>query len=272
MRLIPVLPYQSRIAGGASVHSPLDVTDILQVRGLDVAVRGRSVLRDVSFTVGVGEFVGMIGANGSGKTTLLRTILGELGPDAGEVRWPQGRSVGYVPQRVELDPLLPMRARDLVALGLDGSRIGLARRSRADREVVERMIADVGAEAVADQRVGTLSGGEQQRILIAHALVRRPAIVLLDEPLANLDPGSTQEIVDLLARLNVDQSVAVVLSAHEMNPLLPVMDRLVFVANGQVASGSIDEVVQPGVLSALYGHHVDVLKVHGREHHAVVVE
>jgi zinc/manganese transport system ATP-binding protein len=126
------------------------------------------------------------------------------------------------------------------------------------------MLVDVDAEHFADTRVGSLSGGEQQRILIAHALISQPSLLLLDEPLANLDPKSVQEVVALLHRVTKDHGVAVLLSAHEMNALLPVMDRIVYLTNGRAASGTTDEVVRSDVLSALYGHHVDVLKLHGR--------
>jgi zinc/manganese transport system ATP-binding protein len=126
------------------------------------------------------------------------------------------------------------------------------------------MLHAVDADRFADARVGNLSGGEQQRVLIAHALISRPPLLLLDEPLANLDIRSGQEIISLLARLAREQQVAVLLSAHEMNPLLPVMDRIVYLASGRAASGTTEEVVQPEVLSRLYGQRVDVLHVRGR--------
>ena len=126
------------------------------------------------------------------------------------------------------------------------------------------MLHAVDAERFANSRVGRLSGGEQQRVLIAHALISQPKLLLLDEPLANLDPKSVQEIVALLHRLSTDQDVAILLSAHEMNALLPVMDRIVYLSGGRAASGTTDEVVRPEVLSKLYGHHVDVLRLHGR--------
>ena len=126
------------------------------------------------------------------------------------------------------------------------------------------MLHAVDADRFADARVGNLSGGEQQRVLIAHALISRPRLLLLDEPLANLDLRSGQEIIALLARIAREQQIAVLLSAHEMNPLLPVMDRVVYLAGGRAASGPTDEVVTSEVLSRLYGHHVDVLHVHGR--------
>ncbi len=195
-------------------------------------------------------------------------ILGLQQPSGGTVRIAPDssgrRSIGYVPQKTQLAPDLPLRARDLVALGIDGHRFGLPRRSAARARAVDEMLEAVGALGFANARVGQLSGGEQQRVLIAHALISRPRLLLLDEPLASLDLGSAQEIIALLDRFVRERGVAVLLSAHEMNPLLPVMDRIVYIAAGRAASGTTEEVVRPSVLSKLYGHHVDVVRVHGR--------
>ena len=243
---------------------------VLEVDQVTVSFAGRTILDDVSFKVGRGEFTGLIGSNGAGKTTLLRAILGLQRVDRGSIRVEgdalshHHHRLGYVPQKVVLDPDIPLRARDFVALGLDAQRYGFSRRTKSQRDRVEEMLRDVDAERFADSRLGSLSGGEQQRVLIAHTLVGEPSLLLLDEPLANLDPRSVQEIVALLHRVTSDHDVAVLLSAHEMNALLPVMDRIVYVTNGRAASGTTDEVVQSDVLSALYGHHVDVLKLHGR--------
>jgi zinc/manganese transport system ATP-binding protein len=239
---------------------------VLRVEGVSVAFGDRDVLREVTFRIDAGEFTGLIGTNGSGKTTLFRVILGLQSPQRGEVAVSDGsaRSIGYVPQRVALDAGLPVRVRDLVSLGVDGQRFGLPRRSRRRDEIVEELVSAVGLEALADRRVGELSGGEQQRVLIAHALASQPRLLLLDEPLANLDPGSAQGIVALLDEVVRNQRVAVLLSAHEMNQLLPVMDRIVYLANGRAVSGTTNEVVRPDVLTALYGHHVDVVRIHGR--------
>jgi zinc/manganese transport system ATP-binding protein len=244
--------------------------EILGVSGVSVTLSGRRILDDVSFTIGPGEFTGLIGPNGAGKTTLLRVILGLQRPVGGHVavlggpRSRRNQAIGYVPQKVLLDPDMPMRARDLVALGADGNRYGLRLPSRERGEAVRAMLHAVDAERFADARVGNLSGGEQQRVLIAQALISRPRLLLLDEPLANLDLRSGQEIVALLARIAREQQIAVLLSAHEMNPLLPVMDRIVYLAAGRAASGPTAEVVTGEVLSRLYGNHVDVLHVHGR--------
>jgi zinc/manganese transport system ATP-binding protein len=243
---------------------------ILSVDQVSVVLSGRRILDQVSFSVGAGEFTGLIGPNGAGKTTLLRVILGLQRPSAGEVslhgqrRSPRHQPIGYVPQKVLLDPDMPMRASDLVALGADGDRYGLRLPSRQRTEAVREMLHAVDADRFADARIGNLSGGEQQRVLIAQALISRPRLLLLDEPLANLDLRSSQEVVRLLARIAREQQIAVLLSAHEMNPLLPVLDRVVYLAGGRAAAGPADQVITTETLSALYGHHVEVLHVHGR--------
>ena len=256
---------------GQSAGQPADQgSEVLAVDGVSVRLSGRDVLTDVRFGIDRGEFVGLIGSNGAGKTTLLRVILGLQATASGQVhisgapRSVRSENIGYVPQKILLDPELPVRARDLVGLGLDGHRFGFPLPSRSRRQQVDEMLHAVDASRFADERVGNLSGGEQQRVLIAHALISSPRLLRLDEPLANLDIRSEQEIIDLLARIARQQQIAVLISAHDMNPLLPVMDRLVYMAAGRAASGSTDEVVRPEVLSALYGQHVDVVHVHDR--------
>jgi len=244
--------------------------EVLSVEDVSVRLAGREVLKEVSFSICAGEFTGLIGSNGAGKTTLFRVILGLQASTAGKVlvagspRSRRNPQIGYVPQKFLLDPDVPLRARDLVGLGLDGHRFGIARPSRARRELVDEMLAAVDAQAFADARVGTLSGGEQQRVLIAHALISRPKLLLLDEPLANLDLPSGQEVVALLARIASEQGIAILISAHEMNPLLPVMERIVYLVGGRAASGTTEEVVRTDVLSELYGRKVEVLHIHGR--------
>ena len=249
---------------------------LLTLDGIGARLGGRQVLSDVTFSLEKGDFTGIIGPNGAGKTTLLRVILGLIEPSGGRVLVdgePLHRktlhnknraAIGYVPQKLVIDQDMPLRARDVVSLGLDGHRLGFGFPSRQRRELVDAALADVGADGYADARVGELSGGEQQRVLVAHALISRPKLLLLDEPLANLDLRSEQEIVTVLGKLAREHEISVLLSAHDMNPLLAVMDRIVYVANGRAASGPTDEVVTSDGLSKLYGHHVDVVRVHGR--------
>ena len=265
---------------------PTSRDDLLRLDGITVRLSGREVLHDVSFAIRPGEFTGLIGPNGAGKTTFLRVILGLLAPSAGTVTVAgtasgnhrpgrllglgrsgggrRGSVIGYVPQKLLIEPDMPLRVRDVVALGIDGNKLGVPFPSRARRELVAETLRAVGADSYADARVGELSGGEQQRVMIAHALISRPRLLLLDEPLANLDIRSAQGIVAVLAKLAREQQIAVLISAHDMNPLAPVMDRIVYVAAGRAAVGSAEEVLRTDVLSRLYGQHVDVLRVHGR--------
>jgi zinc/manganese transport system ATP-binding protein len=268
-------------AAGWPEIGPPSTAELLKLDGVGVRLGGRQVLSDVTFSLGKGEFAGIIGPNGAGKTTLLRVILGLLEPSGGQVlvdgaplhgkalRWKalhnkNKASIGYVPQKLLIDPDMPLRARDVVSLGLDGHKLGFSFPSRQRRELIGKALADVGADGYADARVGELSGGEQQRVLVAHALISRPRLLLLDEPLANLDLRSEREIVAVLGRLAREQRITVLLSAHDMNPLLGVMDKIVYVAGGRVATGSTDEVVTSDGLTRLYGHQVDVVRVHNR--------
>jgi zinc/manganese transport system ATP-binding protein len=251
------------------------VRPVLEMEGVSIVLGGRRVLDQVDLRVDQGQFIGLIGSNGAGKTTLLRTILGLLTPSAGRVLvagrplGARNRLIGYVPQKISLDPDMPIRARDVVGLGLDGHRFGLpplgrSRRGSERRRRVDEALASVGASSFADARIGRLSGGQQQRVMVAQALVGRPRLLLLDEPLANLDISSTTDIVAVLARVCREQAVSVLISAHDMNPLLPFMDRIAYMADGRLASGPTDDVVQTEVLTGLYRYPVEVLRVHGR--------
>jgi zinc/manganese transport system ATP-binding protein len=245
--------------------------DLLRLENIGVRLGGRQILSGVSFTVAPGQFTGLIGPNGAGKTTLLRVILGLTPPTEGRVLLngsprPRhgGRLIGYVPQKLAIDQDVPLRARDVVALGIDGHKLGFPLPSAKRKDQVNEALRAVGAESYADARIGELSGGEQQRVLIAHALIGEPKLLLLDEPLANLDLKSEQGIVSVLAGLAREQGIAVLISAHDLNPLLRETDTVVYVAGGRAAAGPTDEVIRTEVLSALYGSHVDVLNVRGR--------
>jgi zinc/manganese transport system ATP-binding protein len=266
----PIGPAGTPASGEQASPLPQETDPILRVEDLSVSFGGRPVLDQVSFSIQAGGFCGLIGSNGAGKTTLLRAILGLIAPTSGRIvvtggqRSRRNSQVGYVPQKIQLEADVPLRARDLVGLGLDGHRFGIARPSVKRRAAVDDMLVAMGASRFAEARVGTLSGGEQQRIMIAQALICRPKLLLLDEPLANLDIRAAAEVVELLAQIAAEQHIAILLSAHDMNPLLPVMDRVVYLADGRAVSGPTDQVVRTDTLSQLYGHHVEVIHVEGR--------
>jgi len=224
----------------------------------------RSIWSAANLELGPGEFVGLIGPNGTGKSTLLRVLLGQVPLARGSVRVlgkPPGRgnpAIGYVPQRRTLSADLAVRGFDLVMLGLVGDRWGFGPASASERQAVEEAIEAVGASAYAYRPVGLLSGGEQQRLQIAQALLSHPRLLLLDEPLASLDLKSQHEIVHLVERLRVERQMTVIMVAHDLNPLLEMLDGIVFILKGRVVAGSLDDVVRSDLLSELYDTPVHV--------------
>jgi zinc/manganese transport system ATP-binding protein len=243
---------------------------ILEVRHVSVSYGSHVVLRDIDFQVQAGEFIGLIGPNGAGKTTLLKVILGLVRPTQGEVIV-NGKPVrkgnpwvAYVPQKIHLDRDIPMRGRDFVRLGLDGHRWGIPLPSRTRRRRINDVLEAVDALSFADKPVGRLSGGEQQRLMIAQALLADPILLLLDEPLSNLDIRSAYEIVRLVERISKERGVAVLFVAHDVNPLLRVMDKVLYLAHGRAVMGTAQDVIRSDVLSRLYGYDVDVIQVQGR--------
>ncbi|WP_225978693.1 metal ABC transporter ATP-binding protein [Gandjariella thermophila] len=246
---------------------------VVCLRGAAARVGGRTLWRDVDLSVAAGEFVAVLGPNGVGKSTLVKTILGLQPAAAGEVRVLGGRPgranhrIGYLPQRRGFDATLRIRGVDVVRLGLDGDRWGIplpgsarfARRRRAAEARVAEVIDLVGATGYAHRPIGQLSGGEQQRLLIAQALVRRPALLLLDEPLDSLDLPNQGAVAALLGHVAHAEGVSVMIVAHDVNPLLAYLDGVVYLAHGAAVTGTPDEVINGPALSRLYGSPVEVL-------------
>jgi zinc/manganese transport system ATP-binding protein len=234
---------------------------------------GRPIWSGVDLEIGAGEFVAVLGPNGAGKSTLLDVVLGLLPLSAGRVEVlgaspgpATARRIGYLPQRHGFDAGTRVRGRDVVRLGLDGSRWGMplpgrfSAASRRTAERVEEMIELVGAGAYASRPIGALSGGEQQRLLIAQALVRQPQMLLLDEPLDSLDLSNQGAVAALVQRICRSEGVTVLLVAHDVNPILGYLDRVVYFAGGRGLAGTPREVVSGPVLSDLYGVPIEVLE------------
>ncbi|MGA9869598.1 MAG: ATP-binding cassette domain-containing protein, partial [Rhodococcus sp. (in: high G+C Gram-positive bacteria)] len=209
--------------------------------------------------------------NGAGKTSLLKVLLGQNTLTSGTatiagapVR--RGQSgVGYVPQQRSIDEGLPLRGRDLVGLGWDGHRWGLGFRGIRERaRIVQDAIDQVDANSFAGAPVGTLSGGEQQRLRIAQALVGDPTVLLCDEPLLSLDLANQRLVSGLIDQRRRGHDTAVLFVTHEINPILPLVDRVVYIVDGKFRIGTPAEVMTTEVLSELYGTEVEVLKVRGR--------
>jgi zinc/manganese transport system ATP-binding protein len=238
-----------------------------------VTVAGRTVWADVNVGVRRGEFAAVLGPNGAGKSTMINVILGLVPLSAGSLRvlgGPPGvrnRSVGYVPQRRSFDAEVRVRGVDLVRLGLTGPRWGVpipgarrfSARARDEAQRVEEVIDLVGAAPYAHRPIGELSGGEQQRLLIAQALAARPQLLLLDEPLESLDLPNQASVAGLVAKICRAENVAVVMVAHDINPILGYVDEVIYLAGGHAASGPPRDVITDRTLSRLYGTPVEVL-------------
>ena len=234
-----------------------------------VKIGGRTIWSDATLAIDGQEFVAILGPNGAGKSTLLKALLGVVPLSAGMARV-FGQSVrrgndavGYLPQRRRFDADLRIRAVDLVRMGVDGDHWGVplpGARSRAIDKHVRETIDLVGAERYSDRPIGELSGGEQQRVLIAQALVSGARMLMLDEPLDSLDLSNQQAISELIRRICREQGVTVLLVAHDVNPILPFIDRVFYVAGGHVLCGRPDEVIRTEILTKLYGAPVEVLR------------
>lgn len=245
--------------------------DPVQVRGGRLDLGERTLWSDLDLTVSAGEFLAVLGPNGSGKTSLLKVLLGQLELAAGtaEVVGRPARAgtpgVGYVPQQKAIDEGLTLRGRDLVGFGLDGHRWGPGLRGRGLRRAeVTAALRSVGAEHLADAPVGRLSGGEQQRLRVAQALVGRPEVLLCDEPLLSLDLAHQQSVAGLIDARRREHGTAVLFVTHEINPVLPLVDRVLYLVDGRFRIGPPEEVMTTEVLTDLYRAPVDVLRVRGR--------
>jgi zinc/manganese transport system ATP-binding protein len=242
--------------------------DAIRIERSTLEIGERTIWRELSLQVPAGEFLTVIGPNGAGKTSLLKVLLGLL-PSGGEVEVlgapPRrgNRHIGYVPQQKAIDPDLPVRGRDLVRMGLDGDRWSLRGEPGATRRV-EEMLEAVGARSFGDAPIGRLSGGEQQRLRIAQALVGEPRLLLCDEPLLSLDLHHQREITELIGAWQRRAGGTVVFVTHDVNPVLSLTDRVLAVVGGRWAAGSPGEILTSATMSDLYAAPVDVLRVRGR--------
>ncbi|UCR90595.1 metal ABC transporter ATP-binding protein [Mycetocola spongiae] len=243
---------------------------VLSLRDAELGFGDRTLWSGLSLDVCEGEFLAVLGPNGSGKSSLLKTILGQQSLDHGSMSFDGhpvhrgDRRIGYIPQQKMIPAGTPMRARDLVSLGVNGHRFGLPITRRAERERVDELLEAVGATEFADAPVGTLSGGEQQRLRVGQALAGDPHLLLCDEPLLSLDLNHQREVSELINGRRLSHGTPVVFVTHDVNPVLGMVDRILYLAGGRFREGTPDEVLRTDVLSELYGTPVEVFRSRGR--------
>ncbi|SFR15290.1 zinc/manganese transport system ATP-binding protein [Lentzea waywayandensis] len=235
----------------------------ISLRGARLSYGDRVLWDGLDLDVEPGEFLAVLGPNGSGKTSLMRVLLGLQPLSSGTVSIAGGNhAIGYIPQQRALDQSMTLRGRDLVSLGLDGHRWGLGLRGRRERRVrVDAAIESVGGSAYADSPVGLLSGGEQQRLRVAQALVGDPGVMLCDEPLLSLDLANQRVVSELIDKRRREADTAVLFVTHELNPVLPLVDRVLYLVGGRFRVGTPEEVMNSRTLSELYRTPVEVVRV-----------
>ena len=245
-------------------------TPVLSIKNASLAYGERTLWSNLNLEIQPHEFIAVIGANGSGKSALLKSILGQEKLSSGSIELlgkPVARGsqrIGYIPQNRAVDAGTPMRAIDMLRLGLDGHRFGLPLSSRAANKKVEHILGCVDAFDLADKRVGELSGGELQRLRVGQAVIDEPDLILADEPLSALDLAQQKVIAELLDQERREHNSAVIFVTHDVNPVLSMVDRVLYLANGKFKIGSPDEVLRSDVLTELYGTTVDVVRNQGR--------
>jgi zinc/manganese transport system ATP-binding protein len=217
-----------------------------------------TVLEEVTLSVAAGEFVGVVGPSGSGKTSLLRVLTGVLAPAAGAVRRRAGLRTAYVPQLETVDWTFPVTVFECVLMGLDSRRL-LPWASRAERAAVAETLARLGLGDFAGRHIRELSGGQQQRVFLARALVRRPDLLLLDEPTAGVDLRLRHEVLHALHDLNA-AGTAILLTTHDLNGMASHLPRLVCLNRRVIHAGAPREVLTERVLEATYGAPMRVLQ------------
>ena len=242
----------------------------LSFDNVTIRLGGRDILSAASFDIEDGEFVGVLGANGAGKTTLMRAVLGLIPVASGAIAvldFPATRGnaqIGFMPQSRGAIAGLRLTGWDIVASAAIGGRFGFVTLDKATRREIDWALDKVGARDVARRSMGELSGGERQLVLLSQALIGKPRLMMLDEPLISLDPANQKSVVEIARRIGADLKIAILFSAHELNPLVNAIDRVLYLGGGAAVIGAVEDVVTSPVLSRLYGTEIEVVHVKDR--------
>lgn len=242
------------------------ITSAIVANQLTIAYGQQTILRNFSAQIAYGEFIGVFGPNGAGKSTLLKCILGIKKPISGTIFvlnkpvTTGNQAIGYLPQMHGQFEQIHFSGRAVISSAIAGYHWGLPCISRKQKQAVERVIDLVEANHYADRPYKSLSGGERQRLSLAKTLLDNPKILLLDEPLANLDPRYQESLIDLIQRLQQQLKITVLFTAHDVNPLLGVMNRVLYLARGNAALGTVEQVITSEQLSALYQAPIEVIQ------------
>ena len=231
-------------------------TTLLQLRDLSLGYDGRAVLEGLSLTIERGEFLALLGPNGAGKTTLLRGMLGLIPALAGQIEYGFDRLAhppGYVPQRETLDPIFPLTVFEVVLMGTYARLAPLQKVGQRERQLATTYLAQVGLAQLANRPFWALSGGQKQRVLIARALAVEPEILMLDEPTSGVDPGATAAIMDLIARLNHDRGLTVVLVSHHLRLVRSLVRSIIWVEEGHATKGLTEKMLAPERVADIFG-------------------
>ncbi|RDI42593.1 metal ABC transporter ATP-binding protein [Aquicella lusitana] len=244
---------------------------VISTEHADIGYKGRQpVIENINISIRAGEFIGIFGPNGSGKSTFLRALLGLLKPLSGKINvlgaapYQGHKQIGYMPQMRTHASVANLTGRAILSASFNGTRYGLPFLPKGKRLEIQKILELVNANSYADRPLHTLSGGEKQRIFLAQALLDKPDILLLDEPLANLDPRYQDTFIRLLQDIQQHLHVTILFSAHDPNPLLDVMNRVLYFAQRKAIIGAVDEIITSSMLSSLYGIPIEVIHIKNR--------
>jgi zinc/manganese transport system ATP-binding protein len=243
---------------------------VLEIKNATLQLDGRVLWQNLNLEVQPNEFIAILGANGSGKSSLLKAILGQFPLSQGSIELNSkkirrgSRRIGYVPQSRQPETSMPIRGKDLLWLGLNGHRFGFWIPAKTARAQYDHIIEAIDGQELQNQPISEMSGGELQRFRVGQAVISEPDLILADEPLSALDYNQQSSIAELLKRESKEHHAAVLFVTHDVNPILDMVDRVLYLADGKFRIGTPDEVLTSETLTELYGTPIDVVRNQGR--------